>query len=58
VSEKKIKLKPCPFCGGKASLTDIILGAISVTCVKCWARTVMMPTKAEAVNAWNKRSEK
>ena len=30
-----IDLKPCPFCGGKAGFTDVMMYANDGQCVKC-----------------------
>ena len=53
------KLKPCPFCGGKARIerTDCI-GSINYHygyCIQCGARTDEYATKKGAIEAWNKR---
>lgn len=60
------KLKPCPFCGGKAKFIDLgIEGEFhdwDVECAECGI-VMMCPgreggdvtTKKEAVAAWNRR---
>ena len=53
------KLKPCPFCGGKAKLYQDITGQYVIQCNVCAAT---MPScypnnirwKAEAIKAWNR----
>jgi hypothetical protein len=63
---KPVKLKPCPFCGGRAKVGR--LGAIGVVfyvhCCSfgkrkpdCPSRptTSLFATKAAAIAAWNKR---
>ena len=56
-------LKPCPFCGGKASMVhsvyakrldeSIMLGVL-VKCGTCSA-TVIKRTDEEVTNEWNRR---
>ena len=51
-------LKPCPFCGGEAWVIQILENLYAVECRKCWTRTgTYQPTKAEAIEAWNRRAE-
>ena len=65
------KLKPCPFCGGKAAVllnpqyyfSDA--GQIQhrqklfyrIACHACGALTQLMETKQEAIEAWNRRTK-
>lgn len=53
----KIELKPCPFCGGEAKLTDLTQAPESwVECKECGARTRFFSNSEEApVSAWNTR---
>lgn len=54
---EEIKLKRCPFCGGKAKLTDLKQAPESwVECTECGARTRFFSNSEEAaVSAWNAR---
>ena len=49
------KLKPCPFCGGEATL---IKGYFCwwVKCEKCGAETVVETSTTKAIALWNVRS--
>lgn len=52
-----IKLEPCPFCGGLATMnkdhpTDFYF---YVMCWKCHARTCSEYTEEEAAKNWNRR---
>ena len=60
------KLKPCPFCGGKAGLTDVgNEGEFEDWIVECPSCHIAMlyhddgctSTKDEAVIAWNRRAD-
>lgn len=58
----EIKLKPCPFCGGIASLRTVdITGHYFVDCDVTKGFCEVMPstweyeTKEEAIEAWNRR---
>ena len=62
------ELKPCPFCGGEAKthvcaeldneVLKIIYGdKIGVHCGKCGIATLPFTTEAEAIDAWNRRTE-
>jgi Lar family restriction alleviation protein len=46
-------LKPCPFCGGIALLTN--WGLWRVWCQKCKAASSDFVSKKDAIKAWNKR---
>ena len=60
-----IKLKPCPFCGGKAKFKDIGARktAISVGCTTCCASSRIILISAEycanerAAKDWNRRAD-
>ena len=59
----EIKLKPCPFCGGKAKF---VLGERYreehkqsndwIECSSCSVETAYFVTPEEAAEAWNKRA--
>ena len=63
----KLKLKPCPFCGGKAVLKikgfDIFNNAAFVTCLSCGVSTRLIPQSSEYVASqeaaaiWNRREQ-
>lgn len=52
------KLKPCPFCGGKAG--DNFDGPFFIGHLKrCWLypSTVIYPNDKEAISKWNRRAK-
>ena len=63
-----VKLKPCPFCGGRAHIEDISepddMGPIwTILCEKCGASASFGmdgcdATQVETVDSWNRRVEK
>lgn len=60
----EIKLKPCPFCGGKAEfMTNPVYRTIRVYCSKCKANTIDFESDVyscaaeNAAEAWNNRTE-
>lgn len=50
----RIKLKPCPFCGGEAEFCDFD-GLRFVRCVKCRISTGYRVSNREAITCWNNR---
>ena len=61
----KNKLKPCPFCGGRAFIHEIgedFLGlgwkqrGYAVVCKECHASTEYDENKNISIQAWNKRA--
>lgn len=53
-----IKLKKCPFCGGKAILgTMPYNGWFRVMCAGCCASSAKYSTEERAAEAWNRREE-
>lgn len=60
-----IDLKPCPFCGGKASVIDhhnddgsVSVGCADDTCLGFSGLGWLYKTEAEAIKAWNTRYER
>lgn len=56
-------LKPCPFCGGeavilKADQYHVFPDTYYVSCTKCTAGVGPLDTEAEAIEAWNRRTER
>lgn len=52
----EIKLKPCPFCGGKAILVEHPLGSLWITkCTHCGTTSGVKNRREYAEMAWNKR---
>ena len=52
------KLKPCPFCGGKARIekyVDNVETTWSVNCTDCDIGTVFESNKNDMVRKWNTR---
>lgn len=52
------KLKPCPFCGGKARIFESDVIFFGVVCKKCNAKISGRATQASAKRAWNTRTER
>lgn len=50
------KLKPCPFCGGDASIRTNIFGEYEIVCKKCFFSAFTSPKKKVAINRWNRRT--
>lgn len=55
------ELEPCPFCGGDAELTVMLLedggAAYAVMCLDCRVETSFFTDEEEAAAAWNRRAE-
>lgn len=59
-----MELKPCPFCGGKATIsTDTVREYNTwetltfVKCTKCHVKTGYFGLKINAMIAWNRRCD-
>ena len=53
----KIKLKPCPFCGGRAKLMQIKKEPFAaVICRVCEVQSNIFSRAEDAVEAWNRRA--
>ena len=53
------ELKPCPFCGGRASIV-LKGGSFFVYCNRCPGAVVtdyVHQSEEEAIEAWNRRAE-
>ena len=50
------RLKPCPFCGGEASVVQYVGDLYAVVCNYCFVRTSKYSEKEKAVSAWNRRN--
>lgn len=53
MTEKTQKLKPCPFCGGKAKITGYLL--YEIKCARCRV-TLPQRYESDAIAAWNRRA--
>lgn len=51
----EVKLKPCPFCGGKAKAFGVY-GNYGVMCKECDAVIANAGTDDDAAKAWNERT--
>ena len=49
-------LKPCPFCGGKAHIHNIVGGIWWYACGQCKAETMASSSKSDAFEIWNQRA--
>lgn len=59
---KKIKLKPCPFCGGEPEIVKVQNKGQKfyvswADCTQCRCSTPLFSTRREVVAAWNRRAE-
>lgn len=56
------ELRPCPFCGGEAAVSIVPFinaegSGYVAQCESCWAKSGYYQTKAEAIEAWNRRAD-
>lgn len=49
-------LKPCPFCGGKASMRLYYSGRFGVECDECRVRGRVFDDDSDAAEMWNTRA--
>jgi hypothetical protein len=62
INEHTEKLKPCPFCGGKARVGILFCGWMGIMCTNCYACMLSDRTMndeyqvKEAVENWNMRN--
>lgn len=52
----KTELKPCPFCGGEKIKAVHGKWMWWCKCGECGAESAIRNTKAEAIEAWNRRA--
>jgi Lar family restriction alleviation protein len=50
-----MELKPCPFCGGKANITDDCDDDYFVFCLSCSVQTPIFELATHAILVWNNR---
>jgi Lar family restriction alleviation protein len=51
-----MKLKPCPFCGGKAEIRKTrVLGYYTIYCLGCAVKMFSYPFKVDVIQKWNNR---
>ncbi len=55
--DKKIKMKPCPFCGGEPFVEDSARNEqiVVIQCQVCFGEGPIGDTEAEAIIEWNTR---
>ena len=51
----RVKLKPCPFCGGKATLKRAFRYMYAVWCTKCEIGTLWRTKAGRNYARWNKQ---
>lgn len=49
-----IKLRNCPFCGGKAEITQKWNLLYAVRCTECGAQSAQLKNRNDAVSRWNR----
>ena len=56
---EELKLKPCPFCGGKAEIIYWANGRTTVSCSVggCMANISFCSSAEVAIKAWNRRAD-
>lgn len=56
VSYLETRLKPCPFCRGRAEIQTPMNASWRVTCLKCGASSRSSTVMVFTVELWNERS--
>lgn len=51
------ELKPCPFCGGEAKLTEPYMNIYVISCGNCGVGSAIYTNSEQAIEAWNRRVE-
>ena len=51
------ELKPCPFCGGKATIEDGYFHKYAIVCGDCGAEAEQKLILLEIIKAWNTRTD-
>lgn len=54
---KREKLKPCPFCGGKAQVYQDYTSHYLVQCTKCGITTLHYGDTQSPKDVWNRRTK-
>ena len=57
MAQRPLRLKPCPFCGGKPLRFESHAHWIQIICRECGCRTPLLPDPEKAVSIWNRREE-
>ena len=58
VEVSEVDLKLCPLCGGKAEIIQYPAnGKVTVSCGGCMANISFCPSKTEAIDRWNRRTD-
>jgi Lar family restriction alleviation protein len=53
---KRERLKPCPFCGGRAGIRKIMSVNAWIVCLRCHVTTGNEVSEHVARAAWNRRA--
>ena len=53
---KEVEIKPCPFCGGGATLKQYAIKQVSAYCLVCKTETIMTD-RDTAIMMWNLRTK-
>jgi Lar family restriction alleviation protein len=55
--DKEVELKPCPFCGGEAEISEGTNRSWEVTCLNCGVGTYEIQEYSDTVACWNTRPD-